>query len=105
MPAGPTIDTSRIRASRDVVWNRSLSSRSSSSRPTNGASSASDRRAPPRPATTRSARQAADGRPLALHLELTDRLEGDRPRGGPVGRVADEDGARLVRPTGAGRPC
>ena len=37
---GPVIETSRARRSRAVAWNRSLSSRSSSSRPTNGASSA-----------------------------------------------------------------
>ncbi len=31
----------------------------------------------------------------ALHLDLTDRLERDRPRGRPVGRVADEHRASL----------
>ena len=41
MPAGPMTETSRARRSRPVAWKRSLSSRSSSSRPTNGASSAS----------------------------------------------------------------
>ena len=40
MPAGPTTDTRRGRPSRDVLWNRSLSIWSSSSRPTKGASSA-----------------------------------------------------------------
>ena len=67
MPAGPMTDTSRVRLSRAVAWNRSLSRRSSSSRPTNGASSAlAADCARRRSATTRRARHAGDGRLLAL---------------------------------------
>ena len=51
-----------------VAWKRSLSRRSSSSRPTNGASSASARFRPPRSATTRSARQAGTGAALPLSV-------------------------------------
>ena len=47
MPAGPMSDTRRTRRSRTVSWNRSLSIRSSRSRPTNGASSVSERPRPP----------------------------------------------------------
>ena len=67
MPAGPTTETRRARRSRLVAWNRSLSSLSSSSRPTNGASRASERPLPPRSATTRRARQAGtvDAFPLS----------------------------------------
>ena len=68
MPAGPMTETSRARRSRPVAWNRSLSRRSSSSRPTNGASSVSARLRPPSSATTRSARQAGTG--LALPLSV-----------------------------------
>ena len=68
MPAGPMTDTSRARPSRAVAWKRSLSNRSSSSRPTNGASSVSARFRPPRSATTRTARQAATGASLPLSV-------------------------------------
>ena len=62
MPPGPMTETSRVRFSREVACSRSFSSRSSSERPTNGASSPSPWRfRPPRSATTRSARQAATG--------------------------------------------
>jgi hypothetical protein len=64
MPAGPTTLTRRMRPSRPVAWKRSLSSRSSSSRPTNGASSVSERPRPPTSATTRIARQAGSGAAL-----------------------------------------
>ncbi len=66
MPPAPITLISRGRPSRVVAWNRSLSSRSSSSRPTNGASSVSARPTPPRWATTRTARDAGTG--LALPL-------------------------------------
>ena len=66
MPAGPMTLTRRGRPSRPVAWKRSLSWRSSSSRPTNGASSASDRPTPPRCATTRRARHAGTGLTLPL---------------------------------------
>ena len=68
MPAGPITDTRRARPSRPVAWNSSLSRRSSSSRPTNGASSVSDRFRPPRSATTRSARHAGTGAALPLSV-------------------------------------
>ena len=68
MPAGPTMLTSRLRPSRLVAWKASLSTRSSSSRPTNGASRASVRLRPPRSATTRSARNAGTGLDLPLRF-------------------------------------
>ena len=80
MPAWPVTETSRARRSRAVAWRQSLSRRSSSSRPTNGASSPRDRPGPPRSATTRSARHAGDRRGLALEELLAGRLEGDRAR-------------------------
>ncbi len=66
MPPGPMTLTRRGRRSRPVAWNRSLSRRSSSSRPTNGASRASLRLRPPRSATTRRARQAGTGAAFPL---------------------------------------
>ena len=66
MPAGPITDTSRARFSRSVAWKRSRRRRSSSSRPTNGASSVSPRLRPPTWATARTARHAGTG--LALPL-------------------------------------
>ena len=66
MPPGPVMDTSRVRRSRPVVPIRSLSRRSSSSRPTNGGSGRSERPLPPRCATTRSARYAGTGAALPL---------------------------------------
>ena len=66
IPAWPTSETSRARCSRPVAWNCSLRKRSSSVRPTNGGSSASGRRAPPRSPTTRIARQAGTGEDLPL---------------------------------------
>ena len=61
MPAAPITLTRRTRFSRPVAWKSSFRSRISSSRPTKGASSASERPRPPRSATTRMARQAASG--------------------------------------------
>ena len=58
--------TRRARRSRAVAWKSSLSSRSSSSRPTNGASSVSLRLRPPTSATTRRARHAGTGAALPL---------------------------------------
>ena len=57
---------------------RSLSRRSSSSRPTNGGSGRSERPWPPRWATTRSARHAGDGAALPLRTCSPGLLEGDR---------------------------
>ncbi len=53
-------DEMRLAARRRSAWKSSLIERSSRSRPTNGASSPADLSAPPRPATTRSARQSGD---------------------------------------------
>ena len=86
MPAGPVTETSRARPSRAVAWNRSLSSRSSSSRPTNGASSVSLRPRPPRSATTRRARQAGTG--ASLPLSWTGRR--------PASKAIAADAARYV---------
>ena len=66
MPAGPMTDTTLSFFSRPVAWNRSLSRRISSARPTNGGSSPDARLRPPRSATTRNARQAATGACLPL---------------------------------------
>src|SRR5438093_1262280 len=44
IPATPTTDTRRARDSSALAWNRSLTSRSSAARPTNGASSPVERR-------------------------------------------------------------
>ncbi len=66
IPATPTNDTSRARRSRAVACSSSLRMRISASRPTNGGSSASLRFAPPRMATTRSARHALTGSSLPL---------------------------------------
>ena len=105
MPAGPTIDTSRGRPSREVAWYRSLSIRSSSSRPTNGASSASLRFRPPTSATTRRATHAGTGATLPLSDLLACGLEGDRGGGGVHRRLAHEDGARARPPTGGVTRC
>ena len=94
MPAGPMTLTSRVRASRPVAWNRSLRSRSSSSRPTNGASRPSDRPRPPTSATTRSARNALTGASLPFRTRLAGGLEDDRLRGRSLGRLAHEHGSR-----------
>ena len=61
--------------------------------------------APPRSATTRSARHAGTGRALPLSDLLAGRLEGDRLRGRALGRLADEDASRAARPTGGGWRC
>ena len=66
MPPVPTIETCRIRFSAAVAWKRSLSRRSSTSRPTNGASSASARPPPPRSADDAQRAPRRDRRGLAL---------------------------------------
>ena len=90
IPAGPMTETSRARCSRSVAWNRSLSSRSSAARPTNGASSVSLRFRPRCPATTRAARHAGTG--AALPLSTCRRRARTRstrwPRGGSPRRPA-----------------
>ncbi len=65
-PAGPITEIRRARPSRVVAWNMSLNRRSSSSRPTKGASSVSRLFRPPTSATTRAARQASTGACLPL---------------------------------------
>ena len=105
MPAGPMTQTSRGRPSRPVAWKRSLSRRSSSSRPTNGASSASDRPTPPTLGDDPEGAPGRDGADLALEDLVAGGLEGDRAAGRALGRLADEDGRRRGRRTGAGWPC
>ena len=61
IPAIPETSTSWARLSSSEAWKRSLTSCSSRFRPTNGASSPAERIEPPRPATTRSARQSCTG--------------------------------------------
>ena len=56
-------DELRARSSAEA-WKRSLTSCSSRLRPTNGASSPAERIEPPRPATTRRARQSCTGSDL-----------------------------------------
>ena len=68
MPPMPVMLTRRVRPSRSVAWYSSLTSRSSSSRPTNGASSVSERPRPPRSATTRTALKAGTGAILPLSI-------------------------------------
>ena len=82
---------------RPHAWKRSLTSRNSRSRPTNGASSALARPSPPRFATTRSARQRWAALGLALELVLAAVLVGDGRLGSALRRLADEHGARLGR--------
>ena len=97
MPPGPITETSRARCSRPVAWNSSLSSRSSSSRPTNGASRPAARLRPPTSATIRSARHAATGSGLARDRLRAHRLVRDAGRGRPLGRLADPDTAGVRR--------
>ena len=89
--------TTRSRFSRPVAWNRSLSRRSSSSRPTNGASSASLRLRPPRSPTTRSARHAGTGDCLPLSGCSPAGSKAIAARGGALRRFADEDASRRRR--------
>ena len=51
------------------------------------------------------ARQAGTGRCLALEDLVAGGLEDDRARGGALGRLADEDGRRAGRRSGAGWRC
>ena len=94
MPAWPVIETSRTRFSRAVAWNRSLSRRSSASRPTNGASRRSSRPRPRRSATTRSARHAATGATLPLRTCSPAGSKAIAPSRRLLGRLADEHAAR-----------
>ena len=77
-----------------VAWKRSLSWRSSSSRPTNGASSVS---APSDPATLGDDAHGPPGRDraaLALQDLVPGSLEGDGARGRSLRRLADQHGRR-----------
>ena len=101
MPAWPVIETSRTRRSRDVAWNRSLSRRSSASRPTNGASRRSSR---PRPRALGDDAQRPprrDRRDLALEQLLARLLVGDRARSSRAGSPRRRGPRRPGRPTGA----
>ena len=103
MPPGPVIETRRARRSRPTVWSCSFSCRSSSSRPTNGASRVSVRPWPPRCATTRSACHAGTGLvlPLSEWSPIGSKTIADsaaRLRG-----LADQHGARVRHALQAGR--
>jgi hypothetical protein len=93
MPAWPVMETRRARPSRDVAWKRSLRSRSSVSRPTNGRLEAGGA------IGAAALRDHADGAPggnrrlLALEDLVAGFLEEDRRSGGLAGRLADEDRA------------
>ena len=93
MPPWPVTDRSRTRRSREVAWRKSLSRRSSSSRPTNGASMPSLRPWPPRSATTRRARHAGTGAGLPLRSCSPAGSKAIAARRGALGGLADEDGA------------
>ena len=98
MPAWPgDRDEPRRAARATVAWNRSLSRRSSSSRPTNGASRRLARPRPPRSATTRSARQAGTGASLPLSSCSPAGSKAIALARRPLGRLADEHGARAAR--------
>ena len=84
--AGDAGDRDEVRARSSAgAWKSSLTSRSSRSRPTNGGSRPVDFSAPPRAATTRSARQSGNGSALALQLE---RRRPPRTRSPPRSRAA-----------------
>ena len=91
----PTTETRCAFPSSAQPWKSSLTMRSSRSRPTNGGSRPADCCAPPRAASTRSARCSADRLRLPLQLVLARRLVGDRRLRRPLRRLADEHGARL----------
>ena len=94
IPPGPATETSRTRRSRPVAWNRSLSRRSSSSRPTNGASRVSRAVAAAAFRDHPQGTEGRDGARLALELLPTGGLEGDRACGCALRRLAHEDRAR-----------
>ena len=98
--AWPVTETSRTRRSRDVAWNRSLSRRSSVSRPTNGASSRSSRPRPRRSATTRRARHAGTGAALPLSSCSPASSYAMASLVARWVRLAHEHRARRARPTG-----
>ena len=94
-----------IRFSRAVAAYRSLSSRSSVSRPMNGASSVSLRLRPPRSATTRIARYAGTGLALPFRTCSPAGFEGDR-LGSQCVRWPRRRGRFLAGPqTGADSRC
>ncbi len=96
MPAGPMTDTSRARPSRLVAWNRSLSRRSSSSRPTNGASSVSARFRPPTLGDDPERPPGRDRAVLPLRICSPACSKTIALLGGALGRLADEDRARAA---------
>ena len=92
IPAIPVTDTSRVRPSRDVAWNRSLSRRSSASRPMNGASSTSDPSATAALGDHPKRAPHGDRGGLALEHVLAGLLERDRGARRAEGGLADEHG-------------
>ena len=105
MPAGPMTETSRARCSRPVAWNRSLSSRSSSSRPTNGASSVSVRLRPPTLGDDAQRPPGRHRRGLALERPARRRPRRRSPRSPRAASPRRPGPCRAARPTGGGRPC
>ena len=99
IPAGPMTLTRRGRPSRLVAWNRSRSWRSSSSRPTNGASRPSARPTPPRWATTRTARQAGTGATLPLSVCSAT---GSKTMASPAARIVASPTSTV---DGSATPC
>ncbi len=93
IPAGPVIETSRTRCSRPTAWSCSFSCRSSSSRPTNGASSASARPWPPACRDHAQRLPGGDRRGLALQRVVADPLEHDGARRGAHGGLSHQHGA------------
>ena len=79
--------------------------RISSSRPTNGGSSASLRFAPPRIGDDAIRAPGADRQLLALEDLLAGGLERDRDRRGAHRRLVHQDASRAARRTGGGRRC
>ena len=97
IPAIPVTETRCALRSSALPWKSSLTMRSSRSRPTNGGSRPAERWAPPRAASTRSARWSAHRLRLPLQLVLARRLVRDRRLGRALRRLADEHGPGLGR--------
>ena len=95
VPATAITETRCAFDSSAEAWKSSLITRSSRSRPTNGASSPVERSAPPRPPITRTRPPELHGLGLALELAHAGVLVDHGGLGRPLRRVADEDAARL----------
>ena len=96
--AGPLTDHQPRRAGRAPRWNRSLTSRSSASRPIIGASSPSTRWTPPTPAMTRTRPPQVLRLGLALELVFAGVLELEGRCGEPPGRSSTRRAGGCRRP-------